>query len=401
MNSGNANPLRPPRILVCAVEPSADALGAELMKSMRAYAADVEFLGCGGPLMSDQGLASLFPIEPFSVMGPVDALGALPAARRGARLLAEAAAQEKADAAVLIDGWAFARMAAERIRKLAPQTRLIKYVAPQVWASRPHRAKTVARLFDGVLTLFPFENEWFERENISTHAVGSSAFQSAAKAKQSVEDFRRRHNIGSGKLLAVLPGSRIGEVNRLLEPFRETVDRVNAEIPDLQVVIPAAPSLEETIQRATANWSRQPIIVPASERYCVFAASDAALAASGTVTTELAIFETPMIVAYRVGWLSAFWFRRVITTPYVSLLNVVADRPVIPEFLQEACRPDNMAAALASLIVDARARSDQIEAFPGLLRQLGIAGPPASEAAAQAVFEWIDAKNSLQAQENV
>jgi len=401
VNSGNAIPSRPPRILVCAVEPSADALGADLMKSMRANAAGIEFLGCGGPLMSGQGLKSLFSIEPFSVMGPIDALRVLPAAKRGARLLAEAAAQEKADAAVLIDGWAFARMIAERIRKVAPKTRLIKYVAPQVWASRPHRAKTVARLFDGVLTLFPFENKWFERENIPTRAVGSSAFQNAAKAKQSVGDFRRRYNIGSGKLLVALPGSRVGEVKRLLEPFRETLDQLRVEVPDLHVVMPAAPSLEDTIQRSTAAWSSQPIIVPASERYCAFAASDGALAASGTVTTELAIFGTPMIVAYRVGWLSAFWFRSVITTPYVSLLNVAAGRAVIPEFLQKACRPDDMAPALVSLFADEHARKAQIEAFPGLLKKLGVGGPPAAEAAAQAVFEWMGVKNSRQAQENV
>lgn len=401
MNNGKAIPSRPLRILVCAVEPSADALGAELMKAMRAYASDIKFIGCGGPLMAGEGLASLFPIKPFSVMGPIDALRALPAARRGARLLAEAAAQEKADAAVLIDGWAFARMAAVRIRKAEPNTRLIKYVAPQVWASRPQRARTVARLFDGVLTLFPFENKWFERENIPTRAAGSSVFQNAAKAKQGAGDFRQRHNIDDGKLLVALPGSRFGEVKRLLEPFRETVGRLHTKIPDLHVVIPAAPSVEDTIKESTITWSRQPIIIPTDERYSAFAASDAALAASGTVTTELAIFGTPMIVAYRVGWLSAFWFRSVITTPFVSLINVTAGRAVVPEFLQGACTPENMAPALVSLFADEQVRKAQIEAFPGLVKKLGVGGPPAAEAAAQAIFEWIGAKNSRQAQEIV
>lgn len=393
MNIGSAFSARSPTILICAVEPSADALGAELMKAMRPHAPGIKFLGCGGPLMAEQSLESLFPIAPFSIMGPIGALKALPAAKRGARLLADAADTKKADAAIFIDGWAFARIAAEAVRSKAPHTRLFKYVAPQVWASRPQRAKTLARLFDGLLTLFPFENAWFEKEGIPTRSVGSSTFQNAAAAHPDAAAFRSRHSIGNSKLLAVLPGSRIGEVKRLLEPFRETVDRLHNDVPGLHVVIPAALAVEEYVRNATSTWARPPAVVTASERYKLFAAADAALAASGTVTTELAIFQTPMIVAYRVGSLSAAWFRHVITTPYVSLLNVVAGRGVIPEFLQEACEPAGMAAALAPLLSDTPVRKAQLDAFPGLLEQLGVGGQPAAEVAACAIFEWINEKN--------
>lgn len=380
--------------MICAVEPSGDALGAALMDALRSMSPGVRFIGCGGPLMAKSGLQSLFSTAPFSVVGPVDAVKALPAAMQGAQMLAKASSSERVDAAVLIDGWAFARMAATRIKKQAPQAILIKYVAPQVWASRPHRARTVAKLFDGVLMLFSFEKDWFKKAGVETRFVGNPVFQSAAQGNADAALFRDKHAIGDAPLLAVLPGSRKNEVRRLIGPFRETVDLLAAEKPDLRVAIPVAPAVEAEVKSLTKDWLRSPIVVPANNRYQVFAAADAGLAASGTVTTELAIFRTPMIVAYRVGWLSALWFRRVIITPYVTLLNIVAGRAVIPEFLQGDCKPAVMAAALTPLLADTPARKAQLEAFPELLGSLGVGGPPAAEEAGKAILGWIGKKKA-------
>lgn len=377
------------RILLTAVEPSADAIGAALMIALKAKSPDFRFYGCGGPMMAGEGLKSLFPITEFAVIGPVGALKALPAAMRGARDLAEAASAEKINAAILIDSWSFSRIAAEKIRQAAPNAKLIKYVAPQVWASRPKRAQTVARLFDGVLTLFDFENPYFEKAGVPVTAVGSSLFAAAANAKHDAAGFRAAHNLGAAPLLAVLPGSRDNEIKRLSAPFGETLRLLTETTPDLRVFVAMAPGKEKMARAATADWPCAPIYVGHGDRFDGFAAADAGLAASGTVTTELAIAGTPMVIGYRVDPLSAMWIRSVATVNYVALINLAADREIIPECLQEDCRPEAMAAALAPLMTATPERAGQLDAFPEILRTLGVGGRPPSEMAADAILRWI------------
>lgn len=380
------------RILLTAVEPSADAIGAALMIALKAKSPDVSFFGCGGPLMAGEGLKSLFPITDFAVIGPVGALKALPAAMRGARKLGEAAAVEDIDAAILIDSWSFSRIAAEKIRQAAPNAKLFKYVAPQVWASRPKRAQTVARLFDGVLTLFDFENPYFEKVGAPVSAVGSSLFAAAANAEHDGAAFRAAHGLGDASLLAVLPGSRDNEIKRLAAPFGETLRLLTETTPDLRVFVVMAPGKEELVRAATAAWPGAPILVSHGDRFDGFAAADAALAASGTVTTELAISGTPMVIGYRVDPISAMWIRSVATITYVALINLAVDREIIPECLQEDCRPEALAAALAPLLKETPERAAQLEAFPEILKTLGVGGSRPSEMAADAILRWTSAK---------
>ena len=377
------------RILLTAVEPSADAIGAALMRALTAKAPGIRFCGCGGPLMAEEGLKSLFPISDFAVIGPVGALKALPAAMRGAAKLAQAAAAEKIDAGVLIDSWSFSRIAAEKIKKAAPNATLIKYVAPQVWASRPKRAQTLVRLFDGVLTLFDFENPYFEKANVPVTAVGSSLFAAAANARGDGTGLRAKHGLGGAPLLAVLPGSRDNEINRLTAPFGETIRLLTETKPDLRVFVVTAPGKEEKVRAATTAWPGAPIYVGHSDRFDGFAAADAGLAASGTVTTELAIAGTPMVIGYRVDPLSAMWIRHVATINFVSLINLAANREIIPECLQEDCRPEAMAAALAPLMTATPERAAQLGAFPEILERLGVGRPPPSEMAAEAILRWM------------
>ena len=379
----------PLRIMLSAVEPSGDALGAALMRALKARRPDIVFSGCGGPLMAEEGLASLFPVDVFSVIGPAGALKAAPAAFRGAAMLAQSAAASNIDAAILIDSWSFSNIAAARIRRASPDARLIKYVAPQVWASRPKRADKLAALFDGVLTLFDFEVPYFERAGADARFVGSSTFQAASRAKGDGSGFRRRHGLGDAPLLAVLPGSRRAETRRLAEPFRETLRLLCEASPGLRAVVVAAPAVEAEVRAFVSAWPGDPVVAPARDRVDAFAAADAALAASGTVTTELAISGTPMAVGYKVHWATAMWIRSVITTPYVSLINIAAQHEVIPEFLQENCRSEVMAAALGPLLNDTAARTGQLDAFPDLLAKLGVGGADAAERAAEAIFDWI------------
>ncbi len=383
--SGSGAPLK---LMLCAVEPSGDALGAALMRALYNKTPDVEFFGCGGALMAAAGLESLFPIDRFSVIGPVDAIRALPAALRGANILAKMAEEKQVDAVILIDGWSFARIAAKKIKQRAPGVKLIKYVAPQVWASRAHRTKTVAALFDGVLTLFDFEPAWFKKEGVRTKFVGHSTFQAATQGRSDDDAFRKRHGFGDGPLLAVLPGSRHGEVRRLMAPYRRTVEILRDTIPELQTVLVAAPSVEAEVRMAAADWPGGVVLVGADARYQAYSAATAGLVASGTATTELAICATPMVVGYRVNWASALWVRRVATIRHASMINIAADAEIIPEFLQEDCKPDAMAGALVPLLADSLERRMQLEAFPEQLQKFGVGGPPAAALAAETILKW-------------
>ena len=379
-----------PKLLVSAVEPSGDALGAALMPALAARAPGVRFFGCGGPAMAAQGLKSLFDIDVFSVMGPVDALKALPSARAGARALADAAARENADAAILIDSWAFSKIAAARIRKTSPQTKLIKYVVPQVWASRPKRAEALAQLFDGLITLFEFEQPWFENHGIMTVCAGHSGFQHLNAGRCDGGSFRERHALGDAKIVILAPGSRRAEIRLLAPRFRDAIDILRRDHNDLKIVVPVAEGREQDIRDAFDGWEAAPLYVGASDKPEAFAAADAGLVASGTLSTELAICGTPMVVAYRFGPVAAAWGRAVVTSKWASLINIAAGEAIIPEFIQEQCTAPALADALAAILQDESARARQLGAFPAALEKLGAGGAPAAETAAGAILQWVN-----------
>lgn len=382
------------KILLCALEPSADALGGALMAALRAQVPDVQFIGCGGADMTAQGLNSLFDIEPFSVIGPAAALRLLPAALKAADGLADLADREAPDAAIFIDSWSFSRIAAEKLQRRAPGVKRFKYVAPQIWASRPKRAQKAAELFDGLLCLFEFETPMFERAGARARFVGHSGFQAAHQYRADVADFRRRHGFGDAPLLVVLPGSRRAELRRHAVPFGETVRRVADRIERLRIVIPAAASAAKVLPGMLADWPGEPVVIDSAERFDAYVAADAALAASGTVVGELAIFSTPMIVAYRIDLLTEIWARVVLTTKHVSLVNIAAGREIVPEFLQADCEPGAMADALAPLLTGGSERDAQKAAFPPVVEGWIGSAAPAAEMAASAVLEWLDERKT-------
>jgi lipid-A-disaccharide synthase len=376
--------------MIVAVEPSADAIGAALLKELRLLAPpQTIFSGCGGPEMEAAGLESLFPIERLSVMGLTDALRALPEAMKRAEQLAEKARSETADAVVFVDAWAFSRLCAEKMRKQAPQTKLFKLVAPQVWASRPQRIASVKRLFDGVLCLLPFEPAWFEKAGVPAAFIGNPNFQAAWRTRGNGPDFRRRHQLGDSTLLAVLPGSRRGEIDNHLRRFGDAVRLLALRLPNLRVVTALAPAVEDHARRRMQDWPGAPIFAEPYEKADAFAAATVALAKSGTVTTELAVNGTPMVVAYRVDPLTAIWAKMVVTAKYATILNIVAGREAIPEHIQEKCRPERLASDLLALITDRELRLEQVELFPPLLAKLGVDAEPAEKLGALKIAEWM------------
>lgn len=377
--------------LVAAVEPSADAIGADLIAELRKLHPSARFIGCGGPEMAKAGLASAFEIERLSVIGAITALMAAPEAFKRADELAALAAAESADAAILIDAWGFSKLAAQKMRRRSPTTQIYKMVAPQVWASRPKRAATLSALFDGVLCLFPFEPVLFTSAGARAAFVGNPNFQAAWRAQGDGAAFRNAHQIGPAPLLALAPGSRRAEIDRLMKPFEATVQLLIARAPDLRLVLAAAPAVARWLDARLRSWPVTPLIVSGEARFAAFAAADAAIAKSGTVTTELAICRTPMVVAYRVDPFTALWIRAIATTPFVSILNIAAGRYVVPELLQERCTPENLAGAVLPLLLGGESRAEQLQAFPPLLASLGVDGPPAAQRSAEQIMAWMEA----------
>ena len=366
-------PPRPLTVMLVAAEASGDILGAELAAALRRRLGDgVRFVGVGGPRMTAEGVISPFDIAELSILGIFEGVRAYPRVKRRVRDTAALAAQERPDIAVLIDSWGFTLRVAHALRRLDPALPLIKYVGPQVWASRPGRAKTLAKAVDHLLTIHGFDAPWFEREGLPTTFVGNSTL---ARDVSSADPGRLRRHIGADKdthILLVLPGSRPSEVDRLLPPFQDAVERLKAARPDLRVVVPAAPTVAGPLKTALGAWLAPPDVVEGDTlKFDAMAAATVALACSGSVTTELALLGCPMVVAYRVGPLTYRVLKRLVTTRFITLFNIAADAAVAPEFIQDDCTGEALAAALATRLDDESLRRRQVVEQYAALEKMG------------------------------
>jgi lipid-A-disaccharide synthase len=293
-------------------------------------------------------------------------------------------------AVVTIDAPAFCLRIGRRVGGLGfPR---IHYVAPQAWAWRPGRAKEYRRAFDRLLALLPFEPEFFAGYGLDCRFVGHPVIESGAGQGDGVA-FRTRHGIApNAPVLCVLPGSRNGEVGRLLPIFAETVARLVEATPGLTVVLPTVPAVGERVAAATATWRVPSVVVrDAGQKFDAFAASDAALAASGTVALELALSGTPSVIAYRLNAVSAFVARHLIRVSHVALPNIIAGATVMPEMIQENCRPERLALEIARLLHDPAAWEAQRIGARQVAEQLGRGGEAPSRRAADAVLHAIAA----------
>lgn len=381
-----------PLLFLVAGEPSGDALGARLMAALKERTGGaIRFAGVGGEAMTAEGMASLFPMAELSIMGLTEVLPHLPRlARRLSQTVREARRLAPA-AVVTIDSPGFNFRLAKRLHGAGIP--LIHYVAPSVWAWRPGRAREVARFLDRLLALLPFEPPYFEREGLACTFVGHPVVECGADRGDG-PGFRARHGLAADvPLLCVLPGSRRGETARLLPIFAETVARLGDRHPGLTAVVPVIGAVGDAVAEAVAGWPVPAIVVrDKAEKYDAFATATAALAASGTVALELALAGTPTVIAYRVSPLTAWLARRLVRVSYACLVNLVLDRPVIPELLQDDCRPERLVAALDDLLGDRTARQTQAEAGRDALVRLGYGGPSPGARAAAAVLEVIAGK---------
>ena len=379
-----------PLVYLIAGEPSGDVLGARLIEGLRELTdGKVRIVGIGGPLMEAQDLDSLFSIEALSIMGIVEVLPRILEVRKLIRRTVADIRQRQPDIVVAIDSKTFCYWVARKL-KPAPCP-IIQYVAPTVWAWKPWRAKKLAKLVDRVMMLFPFEKPYFDAVGLDAVFVGhpATALSIAADAGRA---FRQRHEIApDAKVVCLLPGSRRGEVTRLLPVFSGTVRRLNDSHPDLRYLLPTVPHLVETVRQAVSTWSAPVTVLVGSEeqKRAAFAASDVALAASGTVALELAAFGLPGVITYRVHPLTAMIVRRVIRVPYAALVNIIEGREVMPEFLQENCDPERLAEAVGRLLDDTALRDQQRAAMADVMVKLGKGGEPPHLRAARAVLDLL------------
>jgi lipid-A-disaccharide synthase len=380
------------RIHIVAGEASGDILGARLIAALRRARPDLAFSGIGGPAMAAEGVQSPFPISDLALMGFAEVVPKLPLLRRR---MAEAVAQAETlrpAVIVTVDSPGFTLRLAKRIKPLGIP--IVHYVAPQVWAWRPGRVHKIARLVDRLLCLLPFEPEIFRAAGLDARFVGHPILEAGAGEGDAAR-FAASHGLAPGETpLIVMPGSRGGEIRRLLPVFGAAMAQVAASHPGLRPVIPLAPAVAGMVAEATRAWPGRPILLPdPAEKPDAYAAARAAggagLIKSGTSSLEVAAGGVPMVVAYRVNPVTAAIAKRLIRVRFASLVNILADAPVIPEFIQERCTRALLAGALSTLLSDAAARDAQASRFAALLAALRPPEGTPSAAAAAAVLDLL------------
>ena len=384
---------QPLTVLVVAAEASGDQLGAALIRALRVrLGGRLRALGVGGAAMAAEGVRSPFDIAQLSILGLFEGLRAYRRVVRLADRTAELARREQPDVAVLIDSWGFTLRVAQRLRRARPGMPIVKYVGPQVWASRPGRARTLAGAADHLLAIHSFDAPHFEAAGLPTTFVGNPAL---ARDLSGADGGRFRRGAGvadDAPLLLVALGSRPSEVSRLAQPFTDAVAGL-ADRPGLQIVVPVAETVAAQVEGVVAGWPIRPHLVrDGVGRDDAMKAADVALACSGTLTLELALAGCPMVIAYRLGRLTHAVLKRIIRTPYVALFNIAAGREIAPELIQDECTGPKLAAAVAARLDDAdlreRQRRDQLAA----LDLMGRGGPDPSEAAASKLLELVGRK---------
>jgi lipid-A-disaccharide synthase len=378
-----------PFLFIVAGEPSGDALGAALIAALRERTAGrLRIAGIGGEAMAAEGLESLVPLGDLAVAGIAEVLPRAPLILRRVRETVAAIQRLRPDAVITIDSSGFSWRIAQRLRRRRERLPLIHYVAPMVWAWRGGRARRMARWYDHLLTLLPFEPPYFERVGLPASCVGHPVLESGADRGDAAR-FRARHGTAADELVIVaLPGSRGGEVRRLMPVFGEALRRLETIVGPFRVVVPTVATVVEAVSQGVSAWPGRPIVLRgAADKYDAFAASRAALAASGTVALELAMAGVPMVVAYRLNPLTEALLDRVLKVRQVNLVNLLLGRPLVPEHLSgAACAPEPLAAALAELIGDERVRSAHRAGYDEALRRLRGDGLSPSRAAADRIL---------------
>lgn len=376
------------KFFLIAGEPSGDQLGAALMAGLKELDHSVSFNGIGGSHMQAEGLTSRFPMDELSLMGLWEVLPKYRHLKRRIAETAEAVVKAEPDALITIDSPDFCLRVARAARAIKPDLRTIHYVAPSVWAWRPGRAKKMAQVIDHVLALLPFEPPYMQAAGMSCDFVGHPIVAAKTGGPEDAAQFRQQHEIADdAPVVLCLPGSRRSEVGRLAGRFDEALIRLRDRVPEMRVVLPTVPGVSEMVRDMTRRWPTTPIIIEdEAGKSAAFAAADLALAASGTVSLELAANRIPMVIGYDMALLSRIIIGMMLRTDTVTLVNLVSDTRAVPEFLGNKCQPTELAAALQAALESSAARKAQFDAMDLTMERLGKGGEAPGLRAARSVL---------------
>lgn len=378
------------RVFITAGEQSGDKLGAALMAGLKELVPGIRFRGIGGPRMMAEGLDSLFDMDEISIMGITEILKEYRHLKARIRQTADAVIAEQPDVLITIDLPEFS-LRVNRLVKAVSDVRVVHYVAPTVWAWRPKRAQKMAAHVDQVLALLPFEPPYMQAAGIDCDFVGHPVVLDPVATEQEAEAFRTRHGIG-GEMALVLPGSRRSEVSRLLPVFHEVAKHLAQLRPGLRLVIPAAGPVAQSVAEAVRTWPVAPLVLDpgddphGADKRAAFRAADVAIAASGTVSLELAAVGTPMVIAYDMSWLSRQIIGRMLLVDSLTLVNLVSETRAVPEFIGNTCRPEPIAQAVVKVL---DAPEAQAEAMRLTMQRLGQGGEAPGLRAARAVLDGL------------
>jgi lipid-A-disaccharide synthase len=340
-------------LYLVAGEPSGDFIGGEMISELLKIYTSPNIYGVGGEFMEKFGLKSLFPIKDLSVMGILPVLLKIKHLYKRINQVVEDILEKKPDVVILIDSPDFNHRVAKKLRKKSFHSPIVCYVAPTVWAWRQKRAKSMSNDFDHLLSILPFESDFFNKNGLKTTYVGHPVIPSINSNK---ENFRLKYNIQENPLLVFLPGSRESEIKRHIKPFKEAYINIKKKIPDIILAVPISKKNEHLIQN---HFNQALIISDENEKLSLFKEADAACASSGTVTLELGLSLTPMVVIYKLDFMTWNIVSRLAKVKFVSLVNLVLNKPSVIELLQKKCNPQNISKSILGILCDKEINSQQ------------------------------------------
>lgn len=387
-----------PYIFIVAAEKSGDELGAKLAVALKNASKDgINLSAIGGSALAAQGLPSAIDISPLSILGFTEGLKAYPIILDRVRQAADFIMDANPDAVVLIDSWGFMIRVAKTLKKWGFQGEIIKYVAPQVWAMREGRSRILAEQVDHLLTIHDFDATFFERHGLPTYYVGNPVFDQSYDTGDG-DALRADYKIAKPQpVLALLFGSRLSEIQKLARPFADAVALLKAKIPDLVIVSPVSDTIATDVHAAASQHPalQDVILLGENRKLDCFAAADAAIACSGTVTTQLAIAGVPTVVGYKLNTLTYLVAKRLFKPRFISMVNIATDAALMPEFIQGDCEGENLAAAAGVYLQDQQACEQASVALKNAVAKMKsgndgeVSTASSSERAAAAVLEIV------------
>lgn len=379
------------KIGIVAGEESGDLLGADLISSLaRKTGCEIKLIGVGGGHLEALGLKSQFNPDDISLMGLGAVLKKLPTLISHINKLARFFANEKPDCLIIIDSPDFTHRVAKKVRKLEPNIPIIKYIAPSVWAWRPERAKQMAAFINHVLVILPFEEKVMQDlGGPSATYVGHRLLTYPPLLALDTKRSELHHKPKDTHTVVVLPGSRRFEIRGLMPIFGQALKILKQRNPNTRIVLPTLPRIADEVHALAANWNVDvELVIGEDEKWAAFAEADAALAASGTVSLELALSRIPMVLGYKADLFSKTFILPRVKIWSAALPNIIADRPIVPEYFNEFLRPGMLARQVEQLMKDGSVRSAQLEGFD-LIQKMMKTAAPSGELAAQAILKYL------------